>query len=181
MRLLSLSLILTSSLLLATPAQAGWGNWNNPWFVLMFINWWNSLIEANNSGEDSGGNAGGGDNGGGDNGGGDNGGGNNGGGDNGGGNNGGGTPPVRTLSLTWSMPATRENGDLLSPSEVSGYQIYYTLESTGESNVVDVYGANNVNYQILDLQPGLYSLAMTTVDVSGLISELSDSFQVTIN
>lgn len=177
MRLLSLSLILSTSLLLATPAQAGWGGWNNPWFLQMFLTWWSSVVEGGNPGGDNGGNSGGGDNGGGNSGGGDNGGGDNGGGDNGGG----GTPQVRTLSLSWSMPATRENGDLLSPSEVSGYQIYYTYESTGESNVVNVYGANNVNHQIPNLQPGLYNLAMTTVDVSGLISELSDPFQVSIN
>ena len=46
--------------------------------------------------------------------------------------------PQEKIVLTWTAPVQRENGSLLSPSELVGYQIYYTVEETGESTMIEI-------------------------------------------
>jgi hypothetical protein len=79
-----------------------------------------------------------------------------------------------SITLTWSAPMKREDGSLLSPSELSGYQIYYTVEETGESIMVEIDDISTTQYEFRDLAPGNYFFAITAVDSKGEISELSD-------
>ncbi len=92
-------------------------------------------------------------------------------------------PPVShqdSLVLSWSAPLERENGALLSPSDLTGYQIYYTVEETGESIMIEVEGTGTNQYEFHDLAPGTYFFAITAVDAKGKISELSDMVTVQV-
>jgi hypothetical protein len=84
------------------------------------------------------------------------------------------------VTLSWSPPMERENGSLLSPSELAGYQIYYTLEETGESIMIEIDDTGATEYEFRDLAPGTYYFAITAVDAKGEISELSDMVTVQV-
>ncbi len=95
------------------------------------------------------------------------------------------TPPSfqdqDSITLTWSAPVERENGNLLSPSELTGYQIYYTVEETGESIMIEIDDTRTTEYEFRDLAPGTYFFAITAVDSKGEISELSDMVTVHVD
>ncbi len=80
--------------------------------------------------------------------------------------------------MSWTAPMERENGSLLSPSELVGYQIYYTVEETGESIMIEIDDTGTTEYAFHDLAPGTYFFAITAVDSKGEISELSDMVTV---
>ncbi len=84
------------------------------------------------------------------------------------------------IVLTWTAPLLRENGTLLSPSELVGYQIYYTIEETGESTMIEIDDINADHYELKNLAPGTYYFAVTAVDSTGLVSQLSDMIQAVV-
>ena len=82
--------------------------------------------------------------------------------------------PKETIVLSWSAPILRENGSLLSPSELAGFQIYYTVEETGESTMIEIDDTRINHYEFKDLAPGTYYFSVTAVDAKGMVSELSE-------
>ena len=85
-----------------------------------------------------------------------------------------GVSPKETIVLTWTAPVQRENGSLLSPSELVGYQIYYTIEETGESTMIEIDDTGVDHYQFKNLAPGTYYFSVTAVDAKGKVSKLSE-------
>jgi hypothetical protein len=85
-----------------------------------------------------------------------------------------------TIVLSWSIPIQRENGALLSPSDLAGYQIYYTVEETGESIMIEIDDITVDHYTFKDLPPGTYYFAVTAVDVRGVVSELSELVEANV-
>jgi predicted phage tail protein len=75
------------------------------------------------------------------------------------------------VSLGWTIPATRENGQALSLSELSGYEIYYVAGATDRTVVVS--GGSVATYRITGLAAGSYTFAISAVDTSGAKSALS--------
>lgn len=74
----------------------------------------------------------------------------------------------------WSIPVTRENGQPLSLSELSGYEIYYVLDGAGAvDKTIVVSGGSVATYKIANLAAGTYNLAISAVDSSGVKSSLS--------
>jgi len=72
------------------------------------------------------------------------------------------------------IPSTRENGQALLLSELSGYEIYYVLESSGAADTkIVVSGGSTISYNITSLAAGTYDFAISAVDTSGLKSPLS--------
>ncbi len=82
--------------------------------------------------------------------------------------------PQETIVLTWTAPVQRENGSLLSPSELVGYQIYYTVEETGESTMIEIDDTRVDHYAFKNLAPGTYYFSVTAVDAKGKVSKLSE-------
>lgn len=84
-------------------------------------------------------------------------------------------PTVVTGSavLSWSVPTTRADGQPLAMSELSGYEVYMLSESTGESRVITIDDPLSTTQTIDGLTPDTYHFAVTAIDASGLISELS--------
>ena len=75
--------------------------------------------------------------------------------------------------LSWSIPTTRQNGELLSPSELAAYEIYITADQSGGEQVIVVNDPMQTSYTIVGLAPDTYHFAISAVDVDGLRSELS--------
>lgn len=95
---------------------------------------------------------------------------------------GGGTKPTGSISLSWDIPSTKADGNALSLSEIDGYKIYLTKDNTIEPNqaYLEVKDSSTTDYTISGLQAGKYYLYITTYDVSGDESKLSDPVSTTI-
>lgn len=84
------------------------------------------------------------------------------------------TPTTYNLSVKWTIPATRENGQALTLSELSGYEIYYVLDGAGAvDKTILVNGGSVAIYKIANLAPGTYNIAISAVDSNGVKSALS--------
>ncbi len=86
---------------------------------------------------------------------------------------------IGNAKLTWTVPTKRENGDSLSASELSRYEVYYTSES-GKEDTIPVDNASQTSLTVDNLEGGTYHFAMVAVDQDGIISELSNSVPKTI-
>jgi hypothetical protein len=81
--------------------------------------------------------------------------------------------------LTWQVPTTRANGQALTASELSGYEIYYTTDNPNVSGTFTVSGGTTTTYDANNLAAGTYYFAMSAVDSTGAKSALSTVVTVT--
>jgi hypothetical protein len=84
--------------------------------------------------------------------------------------------PVRYQSVTleWTTPLQRENGQLLGPNDLDGFIVEYTRQSAPETVAEDyVEGGKAVSYS-MELPPGSYRFRVIAVDNKGLTSNPSD-------
>ncbi len=86
-----------------------------------------------------------------------------------------------TVSLSWTIPATREDGSLLSVSELAKYELYITAESDGASQSVVIDDPLQTSQTLTGLQPDVYHMAMSAVDVNGLYSDLTNIVTVDLS
>jgi len=78
------------------------------------------------------------------------------------------------VSLSWSAPVTREDGDLLSLSELEGYRVYYGTGKDDLNALVDLNDSAETTYIVTGLSPGIYYFAVTAYDFDGLESGYSE-------
>ena len=87
-----------------------------------------------------------------------------------------------TATLTWDAPTTRSDGSPLNPlTDLSGYKIHYGTLSQSYTQTVTVVnpGTTPVTYT-LNLTPGTYYFAVTSIDSSGLESTYSNEGSKTL-
>ena len=89
------------------------------------------------------------------------------------------TPTSATLS--WSAPDTRENGDQLILSEIGGYQVHITAESTGTTEIITLNDSTKTSLTFDALEPDTYHVAMNCFDTDGLFSALTNNTSLTID
>lgn len=87
----------------------------------------------------------------------------------------------KSLTLSWSAPSSRANGDPLPLSDIAGYEIYYFQEGSDSEQVISINNAQTTTYTTPLLSPGTYIFAISAIDTSNLFSDLSDPAEVTIN
>lgn len=85
---------------------------------------------------------------------------------------------THSVNISWSAPVERVDGTPLTLQELAGYQIHWKNQTTGSSGSINVSGAINTLYQIDDLQSGLYSFTLKSVDSKGLVSSASSELLV---
>ena len=91
------------------------------------------------------------------------------------------TAVTGAISVSWDIPTTRVNGDLLPASEIAGYKIYLST-----SNIIpSIPYATITNralseYTINNLESDTYTLYVTTYDTNGDESPYSDPISKTI-
>jgi hypothetical protein len=86
------------------------------------------------------------------------------------------------VTLTWDVPTTNTDGSSLDPAtDLSLYKIYYGTASLLYTTVVNVTNPGTTTIsQTLNLSPGTYYFAVTTVDISGQESSYSNEVMKTI-
>jgi len=86
------------------------------------------------------------------------------------------------LTLAWDAPTTNTDGSSLNPAtDLSLYKIYYGTASLTYTSVVNVTNPGTTTIsQTLNLSPGTYYFAVTTVDASGQESSYSNEVMKTI-
>jgi hypothetical protein len=87
-----------------------------------------------------------------------------------------------SITLSWTTPAARENGSPLANTEISGYEIYYFLQGDDNTagNITSISKPYPDESTTLELDPGTYYFALTTVDTQGLFSDNSDFVVIVI-
>jgi hypothetical protein len=78
------------------------------------------------------------------------------------------------VSLSWSAPITREDGDLLTLSELEGFRVYYGTDKNALNALVDLNDSSETSYTVTGLSPGVYYFAVTAYDYDGLESGYSE-------
>lgn len=84
------------------------------------------------------------------------------------------------VKLSWSVPTTRENGQALPTSQLTGYEVYYTTDDPAVTGTVKVSGGTTSSYTVQNLAAGNYHFAIAAVDVTGLKSKLSTIVDVKV-
>ncbi|MDX1754727.1 MAG: fibronectin type III domain-containing protein [Marinobacter sp.] len=88
--------------------------------------------------------------------------------------------PQRSATLSWSAPATRENGDGLAMGELQGYLINYGQDANNLSRRVEITNADVMDYTVGGLSQGDWYFTIQVVDVNGLVSAPSQVVSKTI-
>jgi hypothetical protein len=91
-------------------------------------------------------------------------------------------PTGTSVTLNWTAPSTRENGDPISASEIGGYEIYYFADGTpsGSGTVIDINDVNTTTYTTAVLPSGRWYFSLATYDTNGLYSNFSTPSSVDI-
>lgn len=87
----------------------------------------------------------------------------------------------KSLTLSWTAPTSRANGDPLLLSELAGYEIYYFLDGSTDEQIIPVNDPATTSYTTAPLPAGTYYFAISAVDTSGVYSELSEPVEVIIS
>ena len=74
-----------------------------------------------------------------------------------------------TVSLSWTTPTARENGEQLPANEISGYEIYVVC-----GNFEKIVQVGTVNTHIINHLSGDCFFSISTIDMNGLKSGLSN-------
>jgi hypothetical protein len=91
-------------------------------------------------------------------------------------------PQGAVLTLAWDAPTTNTDGSYLNPAtDLSLYKIHYGTASHAYTDVVNITNPGTTTIsQTLNLSPGTYYFAVTTVDTAGLESDYSNEVMKTI-
>jgi hypothetical protein len=79
------------------------------------------------------------------------------------------------VSLSWTAPVARADGNALSMSEIAGYNIYYGTKAGSYTKAISINNASSSSATIDDLPLGTYYVVMTTRDTTGVESSYSTS------
>lgn len=81
--------------------------------------------------------------------------------------------------LNWLPPSVREDGSPLDAADIRGYRVYHSTED-GSVEVTYDLDASTSELELRELVPGVHYFAVTTVDINGLESNLSNMLSKTI-
>lgn len=81
------------------------------------------------------------------------------------------------ITLSWSHPDSRANGNPLPVSEIAGYELFKVVN--GAYVFIDALPANQ-SHTVSGLMPGTYEFALTVIDSAGLKSSMSPRVRVTV-
>jgi hypothetical protein len=78
---------------------------------------------------------------------------------------------LKSISINWSIPSARENGDDLFPYEIGGYEVLYkkTDDTLYTSEIIN--DSQTVSLDIEGLSPGDYEIKIASFDTENLLSD----------
>ncbi len=80
-----------------------------------------------------------------------------------------------SVSLSWTIPGTRENGEALDLSDIKGYEILYRKVNDELFTVISIADPATSEYKITDLEAGTYEFKITVYDTEGAFSSFSNA------
>ena len=85
------------------------------------------------------------------------------------------TPTSATgiATLSWDIPVGRENGDLLTFSELAGYKVLVRDTANNTEFFIMIDDPNITEWTFEELTAGLWEFSIATVDVQGVYSNYS--------
>ena len=86
----------------------------------------------------------------------------------------------KQVVLTWSAPTQRQDGSVLSPSEIESYKVYSGSTANDLSEVADISDASQLTLS-QTLSEGTYYYAISTVTYEEGEGERSEVVSVTVN
>ncbi len=90
------------------------------------------------------------------------------------------TPVVPMVSLSWSIPATREDGTYLPVYEIGGYEVRYSKNQETDVTVIRINDPQTTDWTMENLAPGLYEFSIATIDSEGVYSDFSTTATTSI-
>lgn len=87
---------------------------------------------------------------------------------------------VEPLTLSWTAPTERQNGDSLTLSDIDRYALYVGTASGDYDAPIEIPDTGENTYALDFLEPGTYYIAMKAADTDGLWSTYSEEVQVTV-
>jgi len=78
---------------------------------------------------------------------------------------------TRSISVSWSVPDSRENGDALYTYEIGGYEILYKRHDETLYTSEIIANSQTTSVDILDLLAGEYVVKIASFDTDNLLSE----------
>jgi len=81
------------------------------------------------------------------------------------------TLTARSISVSWSIPDSRENGDTLYSYEIGGYEILYKRDGEALYTSEIIANSQTTSIDIPDLLAGEYLVKIASFDTDNLLSE----------
>jgi len=81
------------------------------------------------------------------------------------------TLTARSISVSWSIPDSRENGDTLYSYEIGGYEILYKRDDEALYTSEIIANSQTTSIDIPDLLAGEYLVKIASFDTDNLLSE----------
>jgi hypothetical protein len=88
--------------------------------------------------------------------------------------------PQAQITLSWTTPVARENGDALPVGEIAGYEIYAVYPDGVSETIIVTDGAAVSQTLAISHGSGVYSFSIVTLDVDGLMSKISPAVSSTV-
>ncbi|WP_435105009.1 fibronectin type III domain-containing protein [Arhodomonas sp. AD133] len=85
-----------------------------------------------------------------------------------------------SLTVDWTAPSKRADGEPLDMSEIGGYRIHYGTSSGSRDTMVEVANAYTTSYTIDGLASQTCYIAVTTYDTQGVASARSEVHSATL-
>lgn len=87
---------------------------------------------------------------------------------------------LATIDLSWDIPTEREDGSLLSTSEISGYVLEYGYDMASLEQRSNIPGALTQNYTLNNMPSGTLYLRIATTDSDGVTGSFSQTISLDI-
>ncbi|HEB28698.1 MAG TPA: fibronectin type III domain-containing protein [Porticoccus sp.] len=72
---------------------------------------------------------------------------------------------TQNITISWIPPAINSNGDPMDPSEISGYEIYYSSEDdSGSEGIITVDLGTTTEITVDNLAPGTYQFSIAAIE-----------------
>ena len=84
-----------------------------------------------------------------------------------------------SITLAWTAPVTRADGEPMSLAEIGGFRIYYGKSVANYQKTVDVTDGTATTAIMTDVPAGNYFIVMTTYDTEGRESRFSSEVSKT--
>jgi hypothetical protein len=85
------------------------------------------------------------------------------------------------LTLSWSAPSARTDGEPLSLSEIDGYRVYYGKHKGEYLKGADIKDGTAESATVTGVPFGAYYVVMTTYDANGIESGYSAAVKKTVS